>query len=224
MPGIGIGLGLLAALAMASLTATILRRLPPPVGEPDAPPYASLISARLFAIVAVCCTAALVIAVLLSPWQTWPVWFALGTVGILLAVIDAHTGLLPLRLTWVFAGLVATGVVTVAALRADAAVVCVAVLCGLGSFLLFWLLWGIGQGLGFGDVRLAGVIGFAAGAVALELAVWSLLLGGLAGVAWGLVARWRRGADGPFPYGPSLMMGPFLALLVKAGLAAVGVV
>lgn len=222
MPAIGVGLGLLAALAMASLSAAILRRLPPPVGEPDAPPYSRLASRRFFAIVCACCSAALVTSGLLAPWPTWPVWFAVGTVGVLLAVVDAHTGFLPLRLTWGFAAAVAVGVAGVAVLRGDATVIGVAALCGAGAFGLFWLLWGIGQGLGFGDVRLAALLGLATGAASLELAVWSLLMGGFAGVAWGLVTRWRRGADGPFPYGPALVLGPYLALGVTAVLALAG--
>lgn len=52
--------------------------------------------------------------------------------------------------------------------------------------------------------------------------MWSLLLGGVAGVGWGLIVRLRRGADGPFPYGPSLVMGPFLALIVQWALAGLG--
>ena len=66
------------------------------------------------------------------------------------------------------------------------------------------------------------MLGAAAGATSVELAVWSLLLGGVAGVGWGLIVRLRRGADGPFPYGPSLVMGPFLALIVQWALAGLG--
>ena len=222
MPGIGVALGLAAALAMASVTAAILRRLPLPRDEPDARPYAELISPRFVGLVLACCAAALVISLSLTDWRTWPVWVAIGSLGVLLAVVDAHTGLLPLRLTWAFGGLVSLGVVLVAWLRGDPAVVGVAVLCGVGAGLLFWFLWRIGEGLGFGDVRLAALISLAAGAVSLEHAVWSLLLAGLAGVFWGLGVRWRRGADGPFPYGPSLVLGPYLALMVQTGLSAAG--
>ena len=37
-----------------------------------------------------------------------------------------------------------------------------------------------------------------------------------------LEARLRRGKDGPFPYGPSLVMGPFLALIVQWWLPLAG--
>lgn len=225
MPWIGVALALVGALATAACTAAILRRLPLPVDEPDARPYADLVSPRLFAIVAASCLAALATSFLLAPWQTWPAWGALGTLGVLLAVVDAHTGLLPLRLTWAFGALVVLGLVAVAALRADPTPVWVAVLCGAGVGLLFWLLWRIGAGLGFGDVRLATLVAAVAGATSLQLAVWAFLLGGLAGVVWGVAVRLRRRdpADSAFPYGPSLVLGPYLALLAEWGLATAGV-
>lgn len=223
MPWIGVALALVGALTTAACTAAILRRLPLPADEPEARPYAELVSPRLFGIVLCCCLAALLTAFLLTGWQTWPAWGALGTLGVLLAVVDAHTGLLPLRLTWGFGGLVATSVAAVAVLTSDPTVVWVAVLCGAGVGLLFWLLWRIGGGLGFGDVRLAALIAVATGASSLQLAVWSVLLGGLAGVVWGLVVRLRRHGDGAFPYGPSLVLGPYLALLTQWGLTAAGI-
>lgn len=222
MAWIGVGIALVAALAIAACTAAILRRLPLPADEPDARPYAELISPRLFVTVLASSLVALLLSVLLSEPARWPVWVVMGTVGVLLAVVDARTGFLPRRLTWWFGGLVLAAVIAVATLAGNPLVVLVAVLCGAGSGLLFRLLWQIGGGLGFGDVRLATVVGTAAGATSVELAVWSLLLGGIAGVVWGVVTRLRRGADGPFPYGPSLVIGPYLALLVGLGLSLAG--
>ncbi len=224
MAWLGVAIAIVAALAIAACTAAILRRLPPPRDEPDAAPYADLISPRLFVTVLVSALAALLLSLLLSEPSHWPVWVAVGTIGVLLAVVDAHTGLLPLRLTWWFGGLVLAATIAVAALQGNPRVVLVAVLCGAGAGLLFRLLWQIGGGLGFGDVRLVTVLGVAAGATSVELAVWSLLLGGVAGVVWGVVTRLRRGADGPFPYGPALVMGPYLALLVNRGLALAGLI
>ncbi len=220
MAWLGVGVALLAALVIAACTAAILRRLPLPPDEPDARPYAELISPRLFVTVLAASLVALLLSLLLSEPTHWPVWVVMGTVGVLLAVVDAHTGFLPLRLTWWFGGLVLAAVIAVSALVGNPLVVMIAVLCGSGAGLLFRLLWQIGGGLGFGDVRLVTVLGAATGATSVQLAVWSLLLGGVAGVVWGVVTRLRRGVDGPFPYGPSLVMGPYLALLVGCALSA----
>jgi len=215
MAWIGVAVAIAAAGLIAACTAAILRRLPLPLGEPDARPYADLISPRLFGTVLLSSLAALLVSLQLSDPSRWAVWVVVGTVGVLLAVVDAHTGFLPLRLTWWFGGLTLAAVVAAGALAGDAAVIGVAVLCGAGAGLLFRLLWQIGGGLGFGDVRLAGILGLAAGATSLQLVVWSLLLGGVAGVVWGVVVRIRRGVDGPFPYGPALVTGPYLALLLQ---------
>lgn len=223
MGWVGVVVALVAAVAIASCTAAILRRLPLPRDEPEARPYAELISRRLFVTVLVCSLAALLVSLQLGDPSRWPVWLTVGTAGVLLAVVDARTGFLPLRLTWAFGGLVLLAVGVVSAVAGNPLVGLVALLCGAGSGLLFWLLWQIGGGLGFGDVRLVTVLGVAAGATSVQLAVWSLLLGGVAGVVWGLVVRWRRGADGPFPYGPSLVLGPHLALLVSWGLGLAGI-
>jgi leader peptidase (prepilin peptidase)/N-methyltransferase len=222
MAWIGVGIALVAALAMAACTAAILRRLPLPVDEPEARPYAELISPRLFVTVLISSLAALLTSLLLAEPARWPVWVVVGTVGVLLAVVDARTGFLPKKLTWWFGGLVLAATIAVAALAGNPLIVLIALLCGAGAGLIFRLLWQIGGGLGFGDVRLVTVLGMAAGATSVELAVWSLLLGGLAGVVWGLVVRLRRGKDGPFPYGPSLVMGPFLALIVQWWLPLAG--
>jgi len=222
MAWIAVVVAVVLSLGIAACTATILRRLPLPPDEPDARPYADLISPRLVGTVLAASLAALLLSLLLTPWQTWPVWAVLGTVGVLLAIIDARTGLLPLRLTWAFGGLALVAAAVSAWLRGNPAVVLVAVLCGAGAGLLFWLLWRIGGGLGFGDVRLAAALGVATGAIGLEQAVWSFLLGGLAGVVWGLVARARRG-PGAFPYGPSLLLGPYLALVCQLLLELAGI-
>ncbi|MEZ5088482.1 MAG: hypothetical protein R2719_01525 [Micropruina sp.] len=78
---------------------------------------------------------------------------------------------------------------------------------------LFWVFWRVGGGFGFGDVRLAPVIGASAAAVGWPVFFGAFILGGLAGVGWGLC--WRAmGRGRSFPYGPALVAGPFLALAV----------
>ena len=69
--------------------------------------------------------------------------------------------------------------------------------------------------MGFGDVKLAGVLGLAAGwlgwgswAVALFL---GFFLGGLFGLA--LVARGRGGRKTAVPFGPFMLLGTLIAVL-----------
>lgn len=210
----------LAGLTVA-VSGTVLRRLPLPPDEPTVAPYADLISRPFRWRVGLWSLLALGTSFALTPPSLWPAWAALGTGGILLVVIDAHTRLLPLRLTQAVALGAAAGV-GVAACLSDAgqttAIALNATGAALGAGLLFFLFWRFGQGIGFGDVRLVTIIGAVAGATSLQTAIWGLLLGTLAGVGWGVTARVIRGHDGPFPYGPSLMSGPYLALLAQAAL------
>jgi leader peptidase (prepilin peptidase)/N-methyltransferase len=73
---------------------------------------------------------------------------------------------------------------------------------------LYWLLWRFTPGMGFGDVRLSGVIGMALGYVG-----WTaLIVGGYAGFVLGVVL-WvpmrvlRLTTDRSFPFGPFMLLG-----------------
>lgn len=217
---------MIVAAALAGLTVlalpAILRRLPLPPDEPGLAPYADLISGRFAGQVGLWCLLALGISFALTPPTAWLAWAALGTGGIVLVVIDAHTRLLPLRLTQAV-GIVAAMGVGIAALQGGSSdgprIALSAAGMALGAGGLFFLFWRLGQGIGFGDVRLAAIIGAVTGATSVQTATWALLLGSLVGVFWGVTARVVRGREGPFPYGPSLMSGPYLALLAQFFLA-----
>jgi len=89
----------------------------------------------------------------------------------------------------------------------------------IAAFALFWMIWVIGQGLGWGDVRLATVVGGFCGALGVEAWWHSMLAATVLGAIVGLViAWWRRSHPSTlgtaFPYGPSLWAGPFLGLLI----------
>jgi leader peptidase (prepilin peptidase)/N-methyltransferase len=83
---------------------------------------------------------------------------------------------------------------------------------GAGAAALLYLgLWRLSRGgLGFGDVRLAPVLGAAGAAVGWPTLVTTLLLGSLAGAVVGVVLA-LRGRRGAFPYAPSMLAGAFLA-------------
>ena len=75
------------------------------------------------------------------------------------------------------------------------------------------LLWRVTGGIGFGDVRLMAVVGAVTAAHSVQLTIWAVLAGTIAGAAWGLARRILKG-PGAFAYGPALWLGPFLALWV----------
>jgi leader peptidase (prepilin peptidase)/N-methyltransferase len=67
---------------------------------------------------------------------------------------------------------------------------------------------------GFADVRLGVLVGMAAGWRSIPTATSALVLGALVGAAWGVVAMVRRRTNLPYAYGPSIVLGPYLALAV----------
>lgn len=86
------------------------------------------------------------------------------------------------------------------------------------AYFAFLLVLAFAGGMGMGDVKLAGVLGLAAGSLAPAAALVSPLaafaLGGIAG----LVALARRGG-GSIPFGPFMLAGFWLAVLLTLVLA-----
>jgi leader peptidase (prepilin peptidase)/N-methyltransferase len=204
----------LAGLAMVAATRPVLRRLPEPAEASRKLPYRALATTRF--VLAAGLIAALLAAVscYAVPTVALPAWMVIGTCGVLLAMIDARTTWLPLRLiqaSWLLmAGAVGLGwplgggwqLVTRAAVGAVVA----------GA--LYFVVWLVTRGgFGFGDVRFAPLIGAAAAACSWRLLVWALALGTLAGGVNGLVRLLAR-RPGAFPYAPSMLAGAYLALVV----------
>lgn len=197
----------------------LVARLPePPAKEPvevqEAPtpkvPYADLAAApgsSWRATLAAAAAGGTFGAVLGADWALLFLLY-LCPVGVALAWVDWRLRLLPTALI-VPSYLVVGVLVVVAALlegeprRIAGAAVGMVVLRGL-----YWLLWRFTPGMGFGDVRLAGLIG-----LALGYAGWTaLIVGGYAGFVLGVVL-WvpmrllRLTTDRSFPFGPFMLLG-----------------
>lgn len=187
---------------------------PPPDSADGKPPYASLATRRFALAVAIgAAGAGLLIAVRL-PAASWPVWLPLATVGVLLAAIDARTTWLPLPLTRVLwlGTAVGAGLQVVLAPASERSPLAVRIIVGAAVVgIFFGAFWWLAGGLGFGDVRLAPVLGAALASVSWEAVAVGLFLGTALGALFGAVRHVRRRA-GPFPYGPALVAGTFLGL------------
>jgi leader peptidase (prepilin peptidase)/N-methyltransferase len=68
-------------------------------------------------------------------------------------------------------------------------------------------------GVGFGDVKLAAIIGGASGSINVSTAWWALLLGAGSAMIW--VRAIRR--SGEFPFGPWLLGGTLVAVIASGG-------
>lgn len=77
------------------------------------------------------------------------------------------------------------------------------------------------RGMGFGDVKLAALLGLYLGAVtgstldAVVLVLWAMIIGFAIGTVAGITILIRRRANRPFPFGPFLVTGTLVALLMS---------
>jgi leader peptidase (prepilin peptidase)/N-methyltransferase len=151
-----------------------------------------------------------------------PAWLWFVAVGLLLAVVDLRTMLLPNRV--LLPGLVGGLVLLAAAAAADGSWSALgrAALAGGAAFAVLLALALVAPtGMGMGDVKLAGLLGLYLGWLGWPVVLTGLFLGfflqAVIGVAL-LVAR-RAGRRTELPFGPALLGGALLAALVSAGWA-----
>jgi leader peptidase (prepilin peptidase)/N-methyltransferase len=151
-----------------------------------------------------------------------PAFLYLAAVGLALAMIDLDTKRLPdvLTLPSYVVGGVLLAIPAMVDARGDDLVrglLGAAVAFGL----YFALCFAYPAGMGFGDVKLSGVLGLYLGFLGWgELAVGlfaGFLLGGLFGVV--LMAARRGGRKTAVPFGPFMLLGTLLAVLVGGDLA-----
>lgn len=165
---------------------------------------------------------ALVCAALAAATGTRPelaVWLLLAPVGVLLAVVDFRVQRLPDPLTLPFAAaaLALLGVVSLVPEHAGTWTTALlgALALGAGYFVLFLI---NPAGMGFGDVKLA----LGAGAVLGWYGWPTVMLGTFAGFLFGalyggaLVVARRAGRRTAIPFGPFLIAGAFVGLLIGA--------
>ncbi len=208
----------LLAVAIAALltlaTPSLLRWLPIPPDEGELPPFSHLATPGFRTAVFLCSAVSGTIDFACLPTPEWPAWAGLVSLGALLGLIDLRTTFLPLRLIYLAVALAVVGAAVSVWLQGSWWVAVTAAAAGALASGAFWLVWRLSNGLAFGDVRLAGLIGIVVGTRGGTFAFSAIFLGTLIGAVWGLVLRWRRGVDEPFAYGPALLLGPLAALLI----------
>jgi leader peptidase (prepilin peptidase) / N-methyltransferase len=148
-------------------------------------------------------------------------WTYLGAVGVVLGYVDAQTRLLPTRV-------VAPSYAVLAALLAAAALLDGSLggleRAGLGWVTMggfYFVLWFVHPaGLGYGDVRLSGLLGLALGYLG-----WAQLLTGLyagfllGGVGGGVMALARLVERRRYPFGPFMVLGAIVGVAFGSALS-----
>ncbi len=158
-----------------------------------------------------------VLALRLGVDPALPAYLYLAAVGLALALIDLDVRRLPDLLTLPSYPVVA-GLLLVAALAGSGSGSLLRALLGGLAMWSFYVVLRLAYpaGMGLGDVKLAGVLGMATGW--LGWAEWGvgLFAGFLLGGVWslGLVAAGRANRKTTVPFGPFMLLGCLLAVLV----------
>ena len=173
-------------------------------------------------IVEALCPLLFVGAVLTVGLDDWRILVALWLipVGVALSVIDLRTLIVPTRIIWPATGVAVVLAAVAAGIEGEwgwllSALVGVAVLAGP----LFLLWFAIPAGMGFGDVRLAVLLGWSVGffagvrpMAAVVLLLIALTIAALVGIVIGIVALGARGRKAKVPFGPSLVIAAYFCI------------
>jgi leader peptidase (prepilin peptidase)/N-methyltransferase len=158
-----------------------------------------------------------------QPWAL-PAFLWIGAVGVALTLIDLDVQRLPDALTLPSYPVAVVLLGAAAILGAGSAPLVRAVVGGLALFALYLTLRVVthGRGMGLGDVKLSGVLGahlawLGWGTLAFG-AFGAFLLGGLTSV--GLVLMGRAGRKTKIPFGPFMLAGALLAILLGGPLTS----
>ena len=221
-----------AAAVLGALAPSLVARLPEPKPDPDRPPpakpkeaYASIAARpgfRARTAIWSAVFAALFGAVLGWDWAL--VYLVpLTPLAVVLSVVDWRTKLLPTRLLvpaylFLLPVLAVLGLVT-----GDWRALWLALGAGVAVRGFYWLFWRFTRsGMGFGDVRLAGLIGLALGFLGwgeLLVGVYAgFLLGALVG---GVLAVAKVLDRKSYPFGPFMLVGAATGVLLGPWLASV---
>lgn len=209
------------ALACAVSAALHLAVVVPRLHEPEvadgetAPGYATLAPVRDVALLGVV-VLALSQVLHLVPLAQAGVWAGYLGAGAALVWVDLRTTWLPRSLTLLCGAQMAVGLGWVAVSDWPTALASVA--GAAVAFTLFHLVWRFSSTFGYGDVRLAALVGAMGGMRGIDGWLLALLCGTLLGAAWGVVhSLARRGTATPahFAYGPALWLGPIAAVALS---------
>jgi leader peptidase (prepilin peptidase)/N-methyltransferase len=173
-------------------------------------------------------TAAVFVAVTLrfhhSP--SWlPAYLYLAGLGVALALIDIDVRKLPNALT--LPAYLVGPVLLAIAIAGDGKVGWGSLLragAGLAAmYAFYYVLWFAtsGRGMGFGDVKLAGVLGLFLAFLGWQTWAVGLFAGFFVGavIGVGLMMGGRAGRKTKVPYGPFMLAGTFIAVFVGSGIA-----
>ncbi len=150
------------------------------------------------------------------------VWAYLVPVGVALAVVDWRTRLLPTKVIAPSYPVLVVLTLLAAGLTGDWDSLVRAGwgwLVAGGTFFVLWFIYP--RGMGYGDVRLSGLLGIALGYLGWGELITGVYAGFLLGGVGGLLLSLLRIVDRrSYPFGPFMLVGAVLGVLLGPGVAA----
>ncbi len=198
----------------------LMRRIPEPVldeGETKIP-YAALAGRRA----AYWCGGLAAVAGGFLGWMlgldaVLPAWLVLAVAGAVLGYIDTRTRYLPSVIIWPTYLVVAAGLLGAAVASGEWGSLRRAVISGAIGFGVFYLLWLVFPGgVGFGDVRLSGLLGLALGWLGWGQFASGLYGGFFLGAVVGIVLIISRVMTRKqmVPFGPFMLVGALAGVVL----------
>lgn len=186
------------------------------IPEPDAPDFATLVSTTSTLMVGVTALASAAVLWRVPDQALW-LWVPYIAFGVTLAGVDAATTWLPKRLHYLALSAMTLSSAGLAA--RDWGSWSSAVAAGSLAFGFLYAFYRLSSSLGFGDVRLAALVGAVAGQAGLMPGLAALAAGTIAGAVHG-IAHWlwasrAEGRPSYFAYGPGLWAGPILWVAIS---------
>ncbi|WP_238163124.1 prepilin peptidase [Kribbella capetownensis] len=198
----------------------LMRRIPEPLLEEGDTkiPYADLAVARA----AYWCGALAAVSGGLLGWMlgitaVLPAWLLMAISGAVLGYIDARTRYLPSAIIWPSYAVVGVALIGASAGSGDWGALRRAVIAGVIGFAVFYVLWFVfPSGVGFGDVRLSGLLGLPLGWLGWGEFISGLyggfFIGALVGIA--LIAARVMKRKQMVPFGPFMLIGALGGVLL----------
>ncbi|MDX6261810.1 MAG: leader peptidase (prepilin peptidase) / N-methyltransferase [Kribbellaceae bacterium] len=218
--GVGVVLCGTAAFTLGPL---VMRRIPEPVLEEGDTKilYAELAGQGVATQAAYWCGATAAIAGGLLGWKLGTsaglaAWLVLAVVGSVLGYIDTRTRYLPSAIIWPAYLLVGLALLTAALQTGEWGWLWRSAIAGAVGFGVFYLLWYVfPRGVGFGDVRLSGLLSIALGWLGWGELVVGLYGGFFLGAVIGIVLTAAKVFKRKqlFPFGPFMLVGALIGVL-----------
>lgn len=152
----------------------------------------------------------------LHPFVVATPFLAFLALAVAVSFTDLSHRLVPRQLLYAGLAVIVPLLVLASAVQHSWSDLAKAAACGAAAFALFFVIWFlVPRGMGFGDVRLAGVIGLTVGYLGVVHAYVAFLVGFVTGLVFGLVfmVGSPAGRRTRIPFAPALCVGAVVAIL-----------